>query len=177
MSTSPTLNLIRGTQGFLQAALKSLLPGLNAQLAASVTSIDGLPPVFQVQIGDAANVAGCRLCTYFTASTVQRTSSQPAQKIIAISFNIMALIPTAGDNTSANFEMARQASADTVLTYFDDDTHVLTPKIDSGLCGPLRALSGQRGDLVDTWPKTMDDKVTVVRGWQMPYSVSFSIQG
>lgn len=173
MPKSTTLDLIRGTQGFLQAALISLLPGLNASLAASVTSAGGVPPVFQVQVGDATNVAGCRLCTYFTASSSARTAKH--EKIITVYFNIIALIPTAGDNTSANFEMARQASADVVLTYFDDDSKVLTPKIDSGLCGTLTAYDGERGSLVDTWPKTMDDKVTVVRGWQMPFSLSFSI--
>lgn len=173
MPTVQTLDLVRGTQGFLQASLASLLPGLNASLAASVTSIDGVPPVFQMQIGDATNVAGCRLCTYFTASSPSRTAKH--EKIITVYFNIIALIPTAGDNTTSNFEMARQTSADVVLTYFDDDSKVLTPKINSGLCSVLTAYDGGRGSLVDTWPKTMEDKVTVVRGWQMPYSLSFSI--
>lgn len=171
--TSVAVEFEQGTQTFLTEKITALLPALNADLAQKVVSL-AAPPVFEHKIGDIPSVSGPRLCTYMLSNGPRRTAQN--QKVITVMFNILALIPTAGDNTAMNFEMARQVSAAHILTLFDDDSQVLTPKISAGLIGAVSALEGERGDLVDIWPRKMADGVTTVRGWEMPYTVSFSLQ-
>ena len=53
---------------------------------------------------------------------------------------------------------------------------MLTPTIDAGLIGVVTASRAERGDFSDIFPRLMADGVSVVRGWRVPYSASFSLQ-
>jgi hypothetical protein len=89
---------------------------------------------------------------------------------------VICLIPTAGDDSSANFEMARQVAADHVTTVFDDDALVLAPTVAAGLIPSFKALGGERGPIVDIFPRRMADGVSVCRGWEMTYTLTFSLR-
>ena len=163
----------QGMQSFLTAQMTKMLPGLNADLAAKVKAAAS-PPVFTHAIGDVPNAASPQICTYWMSNAPRRTANN--QKVITVMFNIRALIPLAGDNTPMNFEMTRQVAAAHLMTLFDDDGIVLTPKINAGLFGVVSAMDGERGPAVDLWPFKMADGVTTVRGFEFPYSLSFSLQ-
>ena len=163
----------QGTQAFLTSHLTAILPDMNTDLAAKVQSV-GNAPAFTHRIGDQPNTAAPTLCTYLMSNTARRTADN--QKVVTVTFNVLTLIPVAGDNTPMNFEMTRQVAAAHLMTLFDDDSLVLTPKINAGLLGVVNAFDGERGDLVDIWPRKMTDKITVVHGFEFPYALSFSLQ-
>lgn len=163
----------QGTQAFLTAKITALLTDLNTDLEAKVKAVSS-PPAFVHAIGDQPAAGSPTLCTYLMSNSPRRTADN--QKVITVMFNVKALIPLAGDNTPMNFEMTRQVAAAHLMTLFDDDSQVLTPKINAGLFGVVSAMDGERGTLVDIWPFVMSDKVTTVRGFEFPYSLSFSLQ-
>ena len=163
----------QGTQAFLTAKITGILPALNEDLAGKVKAVSA-PPVFTHSIGDVPNAETPQICTYLLSNVPRRTAGN--QKVITAVFNVRALVPLAGDNTAMNFEMTRQVAAAHLMTLFDDDSLVLTPKINAGLLGIVAGMEGERGPLVDIWPFKMANGVTTVRGFEFSYSLSFSLQ-
>ena len=175
--SSTIAELRQGAAGWIIAQLSGLLAALNTDLAAKVTpntATQAQCPPFVVQVGDTVSAGVNKLCVTFSGDRPARTASD--QKAIALTFKVTCLIPAAGDDTSANFEMARQVAADHVTTIFDDDALVISPTVAAGLLGNIKAMSGERGPIVDIFPRLMGDGVTVVRGWQMAYDITFSLK-
>jgi hypothetical protein len=172
LPASTTAELAQGTTAYLLTLHQALLPALNADLAAKVAGAPTAP--FVAVIGDTATAGVNKIGLTFSGDRPTRTASD--EKAISLIFKVICLIPGAGNDSSANFEMARQVARDHLTTVYDDDALVLSPKINGGLLGTIQALGGERGPVVDLFPRKMADGVTTVRGFEMTYQVVFSLK-
>lgn len=169
---NPVVEYQQGAQAFLSKQIAVILPDMNADLAAKV---DGaIKPAFGYTIGSVPNVKEPRLCCSFVSNIPRRGANN--EKFITVGFKIECLVCVAGDNSSSNYEMCRQVSADHLLTLLDDDEKILTPNIHAGLCGDQRAMEAERGILSDIFPRLMMDGTTVCRGWAVPFNLTFSLR-
>lgn len=169
--------LIRGTTAFLVSQLEALLPALNADIAGDVVSAQeppAPPPVFAVVIGSLPSAKGARLCVAFQDYPRRRVGKN--QKVVTVRFRIQCFVPRAADNLSSNFEMARQIAAEYVNNLLDDDEVMLTPEIDAGAWGTIRAIESEAGDMVDIWPHLFEDRQTTAHGWEVPYWAAYPLQ-
>lgn len=160
-----------GLRDFLLAQLTPMRLDLNTDLTAKVSG--GFVP-FEIVSGSVPNASAPRLALSWQND--QRTRAAEHEKLITVRFKIDALIPVAGNNTASNFETARQVSYAWVQSLLDDDAVMQNPYINAGGIGNVTGIAGECGDFNDLFPRLMADGTTVVHGWSVPYSCTFSLK-
>ena len=170
MASYPTL--IRGTAAWLYSAIKAQLPTINAELTANVVGAKTAPQ-FALVMGDPPVVNTPTIALGFGSLT--RTRFAQHNYRFDLNFRITVLIPHAADDTAQNYEMCREIAADNLLSLFSDEVLTLTPSINAGPLGTAHALSTDFSTLMDIFPRKQADGITVVRGFEMPLTISFTL--
>ena len=172
VTTYPTTAFLRGTTAFLIAQITNSLPGMNADIAASVRGSVAITPIV-ARVGLPPNVKTPTICTSWVHTDVNRFATD-GEKILEICVNLNLLLPLAGENTAMNFEAAMQVSAEWTLAWILDDSVCLTPLINCGTLGNVQLYEGEAGPM-QVRLKKLGDGITWVRGWEIPFYARFSI--
>lgn len=163
---------IRGTTAFIKGKLDGIIAGLNADLASAV--VGGTPPQFVVGIGRVLSADRPRLNVWHSSMPPPARMAQYSKNVTDVFF-IGAYLPEAGPDTAMAFEMACQVSKEWVRSIFLDDAQVLKPTIFGGSLGNITAYEAEIGDQLDLFPSKLADGITVSRGWEMMYAVTFNL--
>lgn len=160
-----------GLRDYLITQITPIMGPMNADLATKVAG--GFVP-FALVLGSIPDASAPRIALSWQND--QRTRAAEHQKLITVRFKIDALIPVAGNNNSSNFEAARQVSYDWVQSLLDDDSVMQNPYINAGGIGNVTGIAGECGDFNDIFPRIMADGKTIIHGWSVPYSCTFSLK-
>ena len=162
-----------GCAGLLQQVAKGLLPEVNTTLTAMVVATsNGSVPAVSFAMGKQRSLSGPTLSLVHTGEDAESSGSRDFTRLIK--FKFIFLVPQIGDDLPANFEMARQVTAD-ILVCRLDDTDMLTPRINAGSFGAVSAMLAQRGAVNDIDEFVMPDGVTIAEGFQLPWQAQFSM--
>lgn len=162
-----------GCGALLRKRLIALLPEINAALGELVKSTAN-PPVVGVFMGNPRTVSTPTLCVASSADDSDQTIGA-GELIKTVRFTITLLLPHVGDDLPDQYEIARQVCTDAVTCSLDD-SDMMTPGINAGSFGTVRAMMAKRGALVDVWPFLMLDKSTTAEGFMLPWQAQFSLR-
>lgn len=166
------IEIVQGVYSFLKGKIEGVLPSINTDLAAKVTT--ATPPAFEVTLGEVASTTTPRIGIAFRSD--EPSWAGRGEKTRHVSFEILVMVPEQADASESNYEMTRQVAADHLLTLFDDDAQVLNPRINAGDFGVITAMEAERGVVATTWPRKMPDEKTLSRGFSFPYHTLWAVK-
>lgn len=167
MSTYP--QLIQGSTAWLYDVVGEQIAQINAELADAVKG--GVPPHFAMFMGVPLTPTSPTVAVTY-ASTARTQVAQHNYRF-DLRFRVMVLLPHSGDDSAAAFEMARQVAADNLQALFSDEDRTLTPSVNAGPLGTLNVLSTAFSGINDLFPRKLADGKTVIRGFELPFTMSF----
>lgn len=164
--------LIQGTTRWLIDVLNEQLITINTECESSITT-DSFPQ-FSVFVGMPLNPENPVISINYKGTG----RSQVAQHNYKfdLQFKLCILIPHSGDDSAESFEMARQVCADNLQCLFSDEPKTLVPKINAGNAGTMSAFSSSYSNIVDLNTQKSADGKTIIRGFEMPLTISYTLQ-